>query len=160
MRFFLRESAAGFSFVELLIASALILVLASAAVPLTQVTIQRQKEIELKRSLRILRSAIDSYKDAVDLGEIDNDVEDGDETGYPPDLEILVTGVETLSEGSGARRKFLRRIPVDPFTGDWNWGLRSYEDSATASRWGGGNVYDVYSTNRGRALNGTRYRDW
>ena len=160
MRCFLKGSADGFSFVELLIASAIILVLASVAVPLTQVTIQRQKEIELKRSLRILRSAIDSYKDAVDLGEIDNDADDGDETGYPPDLEILATGIETLTGESGTKRRFLRRIPIDPFTGDGDWGLRSYEDSVTAARWGGGNVYDVYSRNIGRALDGTRYRDW
>ena len=160
MRFFLRGSAGGFSFIEHLIASAVILVLASVAVPLTQVTIQRQKEVTLKRSLRILRSAIDSYKDAVDLGEIDNGAEDCDETGYPPDLAILVTGVETLSEETDTKRKFLRRIPIDPFTGDGDWGLRSYEDSARSTRWSGGNVYDVYSRNRGTALDGTRYRDW
>ena len=141
-------------------ASALILVLASAAIPLSQVTIQRQKEIELKRSLRILRSAIDSYKDAVDLGEIDNDSQDGDETGYPPQLETLVVGVDTISEERTNKRRFLRRIPVDPFTGRPDWGLRSFTDSVIATRWGGDNVYDVYSIARGTALNGTRYRDW
>lgn len=148
----------GYSFVELLVVSAILLILASAVLPLTSVTLQRQREIELRRALRELRTAIDRYKDAVDLGVIaGGDVEAGNE-GYPPDLETLVEGVEARE---GDRKvRFLRRIPFDPFTRSREWGLLSYQDEPGAARWGGGNVYDVYSRSRATALDGTRYRDW
>lgn len=148
----------GYSFVELLVVSAILLILASAVLPLTSVTLQRQREIELRRALRELRTAIDRYKDAVDLGVIaGGDVEAGNE-GYPPDLETLVEGVEAREGGRKVR--FLRRIPFDPFTRSREWGLLSYQDEPGAARWGGGNVYDVYSRSRATALDGTRYRDW
>ena len=150
----------GYSFVELLVVSALLVILASAAVPLSQVTVQRQRETELRRALREIRVAIDRYKDAVDLGVIGgSDVEVGSE-GYPPDLETLVEGVEVLSDATGRRMKFLRRVPVDPMTRSTEWGLRAYQDQPSATRWGGGNVYDVYSRSDGAGLDGTRYRVW
>lgn len=150
----------GYSFVELLVVSAILLVLASAVLPLTSVTLQRQREIELRRALRELRTAIDRYKDAVDLGVIGgDDVEAGNE-GYPPDLETLVEGVEARDGDRGRKVRFLRRIPFDPFTRSREWGLLSYQDEPGAARWGGGNVYDVYSRSRATALDGTRYRDW
>ena len=153
-------SDGGYSFVELLVVSVILLILASAVVPLSQVTIQRQREVELRRALRDVRRAIDAYKDAVDLGVIGGtQVESGSE-GYPPDLETLVEGVEVVNDASGRLEKFLRRIPTDPFTRSQEWGLRSYQDSPTATTWGGGNVYDVYSRSRGSALDGTRFRDW
>ena len=154
------ESDRGYSFVELLVVSVILLILASAVAPLSQVTIQRQREVELRRALRDVRRAIDAYKDAVDLGVIGGtQVESGSE-GYPPDLETLVEGVEVVNDASGRLEKFLRRIPTDPFTRSQEWGLRSYQDSPTATTWGGGNVYDVYSRSRGSALDGTRFRDW
>lgn len=150
----------GYSFVELLVVSALLMILASAVVPLSQVTVQRQREVELRRSLREIRAAIDRYKDAVDLGVIGGtDIEAGSE-GYPADLETLVEGVEVLNDASGRRMKFLRRIPRDPITRSRDWGLRAYQDEPTTSRWSGGNVYDVYSRSDGTALDGTRYREW
>lgn len=150
----------GYSFVELLVVSVILLILASAVIPLSQVTVQRQREVELRRALRELRTAIDEYKDAVDLGVIGGtNVESGTE-GYPPDLETLVEGVEAVNDASGGTLKFLRRIPRDPVGKSLDWGLRSYQDSSDATTWGGGNVYDVYSLSRGTALDGTRYREW
>ncbi len=155
-----RPGSRGYSFVELLVVSAILLILASAVLPLTSVTVQRQREIELRRGLREMRTAIDRYKDAVDLGVIGGDDVDADDEGYPPDLDTLVEGVEALDDATGRRVKFLRRIPFDPFTRSREWGLRSYQDEPDAARWGGDNVYDVYSRSRGTALDGTRYRDW
>src|SRR5512142_1483028 len=153
-------SAAGFTFVELLIVSLIIFVLASAAMPLAKVTMQRQREIELRRTLRELRTAIDKYKDSVDAGLIaGTDVKLGSE-GYPPDLQTLVDGVNKAGDASGAKLKFLRRIPMDPITHGTEWGLRSYQDSPDSRSWGGQNVFDVYCQSEGKALDGTTYRDW
>lgn len=150
----------GYSFVELLVVSVILIILASAIIPLSQVTIQRQREAELRRVLREMRTAIDEYKDAVDLGVIGGtNVESGSE-GYPPDLDTLVEGVEVLNDASGRKVRFLRRVPIDPISKNVEWGLRSYQDSPSATTWGGGNVYDVYSQARGTALDGTRYREW
>ena len=150
----------GYSFVELLVVSALLVILASAVVPLSQVTVQRQREAELRRALRDIRVAIDGYKDAVDLGVIGGSAVEAGSEGYPPDLKTLVEGVEVLNEAMGRRLKFLRRVPVDPMTRSTGWGLRAYQDLPSATRWGGGNVYDVYSRSDGTALDGTRYRGW
>lgn len=150
----------GFSFVELLVVTSIILILASAAMPLARVTVQRQKEIELHRALRELRTAIDKYKDAVDQRQIGGtDVKVGSE-GYPPELSTLVEGVTPLNDATGRKLKFLRRIPFDPMTNSTTWGLRSYQDSPTASSWGGQNVFDVYTKSEGTGLDGTKYRDW
>lgn len=150
----------GYSFIELLVVSALLIILASAAVPMAKVTMQRQREVELRRTLREMRVAIDRHKDAADLGVIGGpDVEAGN-AGYPPDLETLVNGVEVLNDEEGRKMRFLRRIPFDPFTRNAEWGLRSHEDDPDSTRWGGENVYDVYSLSTGIALDGTRYREW
>lgn len=150
----------GYTFVELLVVTTIILILASAVQPLARVTMQRQKEVELRRVLREMRDAIDNFKDAVDLGNIPStELKPGSE-GYPPDLETLVEGVTAANDATGRKLKFLRRIPVDPMTGTTEWGLRSYQDSADSTRWGGQNVYDVYSTSEGTALNGTKYNEW
>ena len=150
----------GYSFVELLVVSSILLILASAVAPLAQVTVQRQREVELRRALREMRTAIDRYKDAVDLGVIGGTDIDPENQGYPPSLETLVEGVEPIDENAGSVLRFLRRIPIDPMTKSTDWGLRSYQDDADARRWGGDNVYDVYTKSRGTALDGTRYRDW
>lgn len=150
----------GYTFIELLIVGTILLILASAAMPLTRVTVQRTKEAELRRVLREMRTAIDKFKDAVDAGLISNlDVRAGSE-GYPPDLETLVEGVSVANDASGRKLKFLRRIPIDPLTGEAEWGLRAYQDRPDSMSWGGQNVYDVYSLAEGTGLDGTKYRDW
>lgn len=159
---FLRARAGaerGYSFVELLVVSAILLVLASAVLPLTRVTMQRQREAELRRALREMRTAIDRYKDAGDLGLIGVEVE-ADNDGYPESLEVLVEGVEVVNDASGRKMRFLRRIPFDPMTGSRDWGLRSYQDDPDSQRWSGDNVYDVYTKSTATALDGTSYREW
>ncbi len=150
----------GYSFVELLVVTTIILILASAVMPLTRLTIQRQREGELRAALREIRIAIDKYKDAVDRGQIGGrDVQLGSE-GYPPDLETLVTGVTPLNDATGRKLRFLRRVPIDPMTKGIEWGLRSYQDKPDATSWGGQNVFDVYTTSSGVAIDGTKYRDF
>lgn len=158
MRLSLRRSD-GFSFIELVIATAVMLVLASAALPLARVQIKRQKEAELRRDLREMRKAIDDYKDAVTSGQIAGVSVTGTD-GYPPDLDTLVNGVVRANSQSNAKIKFLRRIPIDPMTGQAEWGLRASGDLPTAKTWGGSNVYDVYSKSEGTAIDGSKYKDW
>lgn len=154
------SSQRGYTFIELLIVTTILLILASAVMPLAQVTSKRQREAELRRSLREMRTAIDRFKDAVDRGQIAvSDLEPGNE-GYPPDLETLVDGISAANDASGRQLKFLRRIPIDPMTNGTEWGLRSYQDRPDATTWGGQNVFDVYTTADGTGLDGTRYRDW
>lgn len=150
----------GYSFVELLIVTAILFLLASAVMPLAQVTSQRQREVELRTALRDMRTAIDNFKDAVDRGRIaTTEVKPGSE-GYPPDLETLVEGVPIQNDQSGAMLKFLRRIPIDPMTNSTDWGLRSYQDRPDSTSWGRDSVFDVYTKSSGTALDGTKYRDW
>jgi general secretion pathway protein G len=153
------RSTAGFSFIELVIATAIMMILASAALPLARVSIKRQKESELHADLRLMRKAIDDYKDAVTSGQIGGVSVTGTD-GYPPDLETLVNGVVRANSATSAKIKFLRRIPIDPMTGTAEWGLRASGDNPDAKTWGGGNVYDVYSKSDGKALNGSKYKDW
>ena len=151
---------AGYSLIELLAVTVVLLVLASAVMPLAKVTVQRARESELRRSLREIRTAIDRFKDAADLQQIaPQDLKAGAE-GYPPTLEILVEGVRAAGDASGRKLKFLRRIPIDPLTRSQEWGMRSYQDDADSTSWGGQNVYDVYSQSGGIALDGTKYVDW
>src|SRR5713226_3883625 len=147
---------AGMTLLELIIACSILLVLASAALPMARVTVRRQKETELRRDLREIRTAIDRYKDMADRNLIR--VELGSE-GYPPDLETLVKGVQ-LGASNDRRIRFLRRIPVDPTTGRADWGLRAIQDDPDSMSWGGKNVFDVYSKSQGTALDGTKYSDW
>ena len=152
--------ARGFSFVELLVVTTIVLILASVVQPLAKVTMQRTREAELRRVLREMRTAIDKFKDAADAGLIGAfDLKTGAE-GYPADLEILVEGVSVVNDQSGRKLKFLRRIPIDPMTNSTDWGKRSYQDKADATSWGGQNVFDVYTKSTGAALDGTKYRDW
>jgi general secretion pathway protein G len=154
-----RSSSDGFSFIELVIATAVMTVLASAALPLARVSIKRQKEAELHADLRIMRKALDDYHDAV-TNQIIGGISVTGTDGYPPDLETLVDGVVRAGSQTGAKIRFLRRIPIDPMTGTAEWGLRSTGDNPDAKSWGGSNVYDVYSKSEGKALNGSKYRDW
>ena len=154
------RDASGFTFIELLIVSTILILLASAVMPLAKVANQRQKEAELRRSLREMRTAIDKFKDAVDMGLIPaTEIKTGSE-GYPPDLDTLVEGVTVANDASGRKLKFLRRVPIDPLTNSREWGLRAYQDKPDSFSWGGQNVYDVYTKATGVALDGTKYRDW
>jgi general secretion pathway protein G len=150
----------GFTFIELLVVTTILLILASAVMPLARVTVQRQKEMELRRYLREMRTAIDKFKEAADAGVIGAfDIKAGSE-GYPPDLDTLVEGVSKVNDQTGTKLKFLRKIPIDPMTHSAEWGLRSYQDKVDATSWGGQNVFDVYTKSTGIALDGTKYRDW
>ena len=193
-----RSSFAGMTLLELMIATGILMILASAATPLMRITIKRQREAELHHDLREMRDAIDRYKDAADRGLIR--VEQGTE-GYPPDLDTLVNGVDMTSNSAGGvgannnlpggnaignpsagrsnstafgnnpagvgssssvtqHVRFLRKIPVDPFTGLAEWNFQSVTDDPGTSSWGGKDVFEVHSKSQGTALNGTKYADW
>ncbi len=153
-------SRGGYTFIELLVVATIIMILAAGVMPLAKVTSQRAREAELRRALREIRTAIDKYKDAADTGQIGSlDIKVGSEN-YPPDLQTLVDGVTAANDATGRKLKFLRRIPIDPMTRSTEWGLRSYQDKPDSTRWGGQNVFDVYTTFDGKALDGSKYRDW
>ena len=145
----------GFTLIELLITVAILALLASVALPLAEVTLQRGKEQELRRSLREIRDAIDTYKRAADEGAIDKPV---NKTGYPPSLAALVEGAVDKRDPKGARIFFLRRVPPDPISGE-PWALRSYASPADAPK-DGEDVFDVYSKSDAAGLNGVPYREW
>jgi len=152
----------GFTLVELLVTAAILAILAGAILPMAQVAVKREREIELRRALRTIREAIDAYKKLADEKKIE--VKEGSD-GYPPDLETLVRGVEIKETGEKGRERktvirFLRKIPLDPMTNSYDWGLLSTRDKPDSDTWGGENVFDVYTKSPGRALDGTKYRDW
>jgi len=151
-----KSSNPAFTLFELIVAMAIMLLLASIALPLARVHAQRLRELELRRDLREIRQAIDRYKDFSDRGNIPTKA---DTFGYPPDLDTLVKGVE-LKGAASLKYKFLRKIPDDPMTGKPDWGLRSIQDDPDSRSWGGQNVFDIYSQGQGTALDGTRYADW
>jgi len=138
---------------ELIVATAIMVILTGMAVPLARVTLKREKERILRRDLWEMRDAIDRYKDAADRGAFQ--IKLGSE-GYPPDLETLVEGVDS----NGKKIRFLRKIQVDPFTNKNEWGMRSMQDDPTTDSWGGQNVFDVYSKSEETALDGSKYKDW
>jgi general secretion pathway protein G len=143
----------GFTFIELLIVVAILALLASVAMPLAEVTVQRNKEQDLRRSLREIREAIDSYKSAADEGRIERPA---DKSGYPPTLAVLAEGV--ADKRNGQTVYFLRRVPRDPLA-EGEWGLRSYK-SPPGSPQPGDDVFDVYSRSENTGLNGVPYKDW
>ncbi|MGA8110448.1 MAG: type II secretion system protein [Acidobacteriaceae bacterium] len=143
----------GLTLVELIVTVAILSILASAAVPIARFQVKREKERILRYDLWQMRRAIDEYKDAADKHAFVTKV---DSQNYPPDLQTLVDGVDV----QGKKVRFLRRIPVDPMTGNTDWGLRSMQDDPTSDSWGGQNVFDVYSKSDGTALDGTKYSDW
>ncbi len=145
----------GYTLAELVMVAALIALLSTIVLPVAKFTVKRRKESELRLSLRQMRTAIDEHKRLSDQGMIP--VKLGGE-GYPESLEVLVEGIDLV--GQERRQRFLRRIPVDPMTGEAEWGLLSYQDEPDTTSWGGQNVYDVYSLSDGTALDGTEYRDW
>ena len=143
----------GFTLLELIIATAILVALSSLAVPLARVTIQREKERMLREDLWEMRDAIDRYKDAADRQMFRTKV---DSQNYPPDLETLVKGEDV----QGKKVRFLRKIPIDPMTGTVEWGLRSMQDDPQSDSWGGQSVFDVYTKSQGTALDGTKNKDW
>ena len=151
-----RKSESGMTLLELIIACSILIILASAALPVARYSIIRGRETELRRDLREMKDAIDRYKDAADKNQIR--VEVGSE-GYPPDLETLVKGVP-MGASADKKIRFLRKIPVDPMTGQAEWGLRAVQDDADSTSWGGKNVFEVYSKSQATALDGTKYSDW
>lgn len=146
----------GFTLLEMITTVTVLLILASALVPMARNSVRRQKELELHRALREIRLAIDSYKSMVDQQKIK--APPLENNGYPESLEILVEGAPMM--GKTMKMRFLRRIPVDPFVGKAEWGLRSIADEPDSTSWGGGNVFDVYSQAQGTGMNGIPYRDW
>ncbi len=162
----MRNNRRGFTLAEMIVTLGIMSLLTLSALPLAKMAVKREREIDLQRSLRLMREAIDSYKKLADEKKIT--VEE-DTEGYPPDLQALVAGVISRdpqnASGGKARAteklvRFLRRIPMDPMTRSYDWGLRSYQDDLDSDTWGGENVYDVYTKSRAVALDGTRYRDW
>ena len=150
----------GFTFIELMVVTAIVMILAAAVAPMAQVMAQRQREAELHLALREMRTAIDKFKDAVDQNLIPSTELDPESEGYPKNLDMLVNGISVANDASGRKLKFLRRIPIDPMTHSTEWGRRSYQDRSDATTWGGQNVYQVYTTSEGTALDGTKYKDW
>jgi general secretion pathway protein G len=142
----------GFTLIELIVATAIMVILVGAAVPLAKNALYREREHELRYDLWMIRDAIDRYKDAADKGTFQQKV---DSQGYPPDLDTLVTGVDV----AGKKLKFLRKIPVDPMTNK-EWGMRSMQDDKDSDSWGEQNVFDVYTKYDKIALDGTKYKDW
>ena len=161
MRVFFRNrvtaqpSGQGFTLVEMIAAMTIMMLLTTVALPVATVAVRREKELELRRDLRTMRNAIDRYKDFSDRQMIPMQM---DTFGYPPTLKILVEGVPL--KGSKTRYKFLRKIPVDPMTGNKDWGMRSMQDSPDSESWGGQDVFNVFSKSSGIGMNGIPYADW
>jgi general secretion pathway protein G len=162
-----RNGQKGITLIELLVVIAIVSILATAAMPLSRMTIKRVKEIELRNNLRILRTAIDAFKKDCDGKKLS--IVEGyckaDQDNYPESLEQLTQPLKLAGAGDKVR-KYLRRIPRDPMTsvgsGDNpnNWGLRSYGDAPDSNQWGGGNVYDIYSKSEAVSIDGTKYNTW
>lgn len=151
----------GFTLIEMLVTVAVVAILATVAMPLSELSQQRAKEQELRQYLREIRTAIDAYKQAVDEGHIMKSL---DQSGYPPSLAALAEGVDDVKSPVSRKIYFLRRIPVDPFAenaadAESSWGKRSYDSPPDAPR-EGHDVYDVYSLSGRTGLNGVSYRAW
>jgi general secretion pathway protein G len=152
-----RRAERGFTMVEMAVVAAMITILAAMAIPVARYTMKRQNELELRYQLRLMRNAIDKYKQYSDAGLLPQAGVDSE--GYPKDLETLVDGVDLIGQVN-KKMKFLRRVPIDPMTKKAEWGLRSFQDEKDSFSWGGQSVYDVYSLSEGRGIDGTYYKDW
>ncbi len=167
IRFFNRRSAAaaqrqqqrGYSMVELVVVCTILVSLTAATFPIAKFTIKRQKETELRYVLRMMRNAIDEYKRYSEAGLLDLQQCLGCD-GYPEEMELLTEPQSLTNHPPDVVKRFMRRIPIDPMTGEAEWGMRSYQDDPESDSWGGENVYDVYSLSVGTGLNGVPYSEW
>lgn len=152
----------GFTLIEVVITVAIVALLATVALPMTELAVKRSKEQALREALREIRTGIDAYKKAWDEGRIQKGLDD---SGYPATLDVLAQGVEDFKSPTRAKIYFLRRIPRDPFAPDGSatpsatWGKRSYKSPPDEPS-EGDDVYDVYSLSPGVGLNGVPYREW
>lgn len=151
----------GLTLIEMVITLAILSILATAVLPMAEMTVKRTREMELRRSLRVIRTALDEYKADYDRAALEKKITTAiNETGYPESLDALIEG-DDWGGLYAYKRKYLRRIPRDPFDAyDEGWGLRSYADDADSSVWGGGDIYDVYSQSEKIGLDGTPYNTW
>jgi general secretion pathway protein G len=153
MKIVSQKNAGGFTLMELIVATAILVILTSLAIPMARIGIKRERERELRHDLWEMRDAIERYKDAADRGVFQ--IKIGTD-GYPPDLDTLVNGIDV----GGKKMRFLRRIPIDPMTGEKEWGTRSTQDDPDSDSSGGDNVFDVFTKSTGTALDGTEYKSW
>jgi len=150
---YIRKKESGFTLIELVVATTILLILSGLVIPVARIQIKREKERQLRAALWELRDAIDRYKDAADRNAFRTKV---NSFGYPADLDTLVNGEDV----GGKKLRFLRHIPVDPITGNTDWGLRSMQDDPDSDTFNGDSVFDVHTKSQGIALDGTKYRDW
>jgi general secretion pathway protein G len=148
-----RKRQRGFTLIELIVATTILILLTGMAVPALKFAYKREQERELREALWTMRDAIDRYKDAADHSAFRTKL---GSDNYPPDLDTLVNGEDV----NGKKLRFLRRIPIDPMTGKAEWGMRSEQDDPTSDSWGEQNVFDVYTKSQDTALDGTKYKDW
>lgn len=156
-----RNSQQGLTLIELLVTLAILSILAAAALPYAELTVRRDKELELSRSLREVRSAIDAFHDDWQAGRISQSTNSASADGYPKTLQVLVDGVDSGRAGGGKRR-YLRRVPRNPFAdaSDTQWRLRGYQDDPDALSWNGRDVYDIHAATDKTAIDGSNCRDW
>jgi len=152
-----RARQRGLTLVELIVAVTILTLLTSMAVPLARYKVQRDKERDLERALVQIRNAIDKFKDDMDAQKIGPAKLDSD--NYPESLQQLVDGIKATGSVD-KKMKYLRRIPKDPMTNSYEWGLRSDRDDPTSQSWGGQNVFDVYTKSMDKARDGTSYAEW
>jgi general secretion pathway protein G len=153
-----KRNRGGFTLVELIVCFTIVALLATLAVPLARYKVRRERETDLRYALKTMREAVDRYKDACDRGDL-GPPKLGKEC-YPDNLEMLVEGVEVGNSADEKKIRFLRRVPLDPFTRTREWGLRSTKDDPKSMSWSGDNVFDVYSKTMDKATDGTPYSEW
>jgi general secretion pathway protein G len=153
-----RRRRRGLTLIELIVAFTILMILTMMAIPLARYRVRREKERDLRVALHDMRAAIDKYKDACDHGSFGSPKNGTD--CYPETLDVLVEGVKIANDATGKKMKFLRRIPLDPFTHQKDWALRSNQDDPKSQGWGGQNVFDVYSKTTEKQPDGTPYAEW
>ncbi|MFL6215655.1 MAG: type II secretion system protein [Blastocatellia bacterium] len=160
------QNRRGFTLLEIIIVITILSILTAAAIPMVRNSVKRQREEELRIALRQIRQAIDSYRDYYDKNPtaipLELQTTETRQSHCPPTLEVLAEGFFPANAigTSGAKKRFLRRLPEDPMTGNTEWGKRAFKDEANSTSWGGGDVFDVFSKSDDTALNGTKYKDW
>jgi len=154
------RTSRGFTILEMLITLTILGILAAGVIPITRNSIKHQHELELRQAVREIRDAIDRYKKFSESNPGAIPIEERTQTGYPKTLEILVDGFTPAGIVGNTKIRFLRRMPVDPMTGNAEWGTRAYADAPDSDGGGGDDVYDVFSKSEATGMNGTKYKDW